>query len=91
MTAWHPRASVTPRILLLSDSPADADAVVAAFARAGHAASCLRVATRRGLTETLREGACDAVVVDCGLRRLEASSSSPTETVTVPPPRSGAR
>lgn len=71
MTAWHPRASVTPRILLLGDSLGDADAVVAAFARAGHAATCVRVATRQGLFETLRDGACDAVVVDCGLRRLD--------------------
>jgi diguanylate cyclase (GGDEF)-like protein/PAS domain S-box-containing protein len=71
MTAWHPRASVTPRILLLGASPGDADAIVAAFAHAGHAVSCDRVATRRGLTEALRNGACDAVVVDCGLRRLD--------------------
>jgi len=71
MTARHPRAAVTPRILLLGDSPGDADAVVAAFARAGHVASCVRVATRRGLTEALRDGACDAVLLDCGLPRLD--------------------
>ena len=43
---------VTPRILLLGDSPGDADAVVAAFARAGHAASRVRVATRREMRRT---------------------------------------
>jgi hypothetical protein len=32
MTARHPRASVTPRILLLGDSPGDADLAVVAVA-----------------------------------------------------------
>ena len=66
-----PGAAGTLRIVVVGGSARAADDVAAAFARAGSAASCVRVATPRGLRGALRRGSCDVVVVDCALRRLD--------------------
>ena len=58
------------RVLLVIETTRDARAIDAALRRAGWQPFRTRVTTTEELASVLREGGCQAVVVDCRLRRL---------------------
>ena len=60
-----------PQVLLVIEAARDARAIDATLRRAGWQPCCTRVTTAEELTSVLREGRCQAVVVDCRLRRLD--------------------
>jgi DNA-binding NtrC family response regulator len=60
-----------PRVLLVIEATRDARAIDATLRRAGWQPCRTRVTTIEELTSVLREGRCQAVVVDCRRRRLD--------------------